>query len=261
MIVGAGKRKSKSEKTQETQDEATLNEESFPQHILSTIESRDYTATSTFIKFIHEDLGRPYTKEIALWHGYALFHLGDYSGAIDIFQQRLKEEPEEIILNLYLSSCNYYLHDFETAKEYAKKGPKCELQTRLLFHISHQLGDEQEMFQAHSQLVGTFENQLSLAAIHFMRSNYQNAIDVYQKLLLEHPDYLALNVYVSMCQFKLDLNEDANQSVDQYLNVNSDSSVALNLKSCTYLRLYDPNIAESQLLQIKKVWKFFFHFC
>jgi intraflagellar transport protein 56 len=36
------------------------------------------------------------------------------------------------------------------------------------------------------------------------------------------------------------------------LNVNSDFSVALNLKSCAYFRLYDPNIAESQLWQIKK---------
>jgi intraflagellar transport protein 56 len=77
------------------------------------------------------------------------------------------------------------LSEFELAEEYVTKDPMAELQTRLLFHISHQIGAEQEMFQDHSQLVGTFENQLSLAAIHYMLSNYQNAIDVYKKLFLQ----------------------------------------------------------------------------
>ena len=69
---------------------------------------------------------------------------------------------------------------------------------------------------------------------------------------MDHPDFLALNVYISMCQFKLDQFEESNQTVDQYLAVHSDSAVALNLKSCDYLRLYTPDIAESQLLQIRK---------
>lgn len=55
-----------------------------------------------------------------------------------------------------------------------------------------------------------------------------------------------------MCQYKLDKFEESNVSVDQYLSVNSDSAVALNLKSCDYLRLFEPDVAESQLLQIQK---------
>jgi intraflagellar transport protein 56 len=85
-----------------------------------------------------------------------------------------------------------------------------------------------------------------------MRSHYQDALDVYQRLLVQHPDFLALNVYIAMCQFKLDDFEASNEAVDLYLSENSDSAVALNLKSCDYFRLFGQEIAESQLLQIRK---------
>jgi intraflagellar transport protein 56 len=55
-----------------------------------------------------------------------------------------------------------------------------------------------------------------------------------------------------MCLFKLDQFEQSNESVDRYLAANSDSAVGLNLKACDYLRLFDMDIAESQLLQIRK---------
>ena len=152
----------------------------------------------------------------------------------------------------YISSCHFYNQDYELAREEAEKGPSCDFRTRLIFHIAQQTNNEQELFQAHSQLVGTMENQLSLAAIHYMRANYEDAIDIYRRILQQHPDYLALNVYIAMCQFKLDQFEESNESVDQYLAVNSDSAVGLNVKACDYLRLFDPDIAESQILQIRK---------
>jgi intraflagellar transport protein 56 len=55
-----------------------------------------------------------------------------------------------------------------------------------------------------------------------------------------------------MCQFKLDQFEASNESVDQYLAQNSDSAVGLNLKACDYLRMFDADIAQSQILQIQK---------
>jgi len=251
MIVGSTKKKTVTTKNEA--NEITIpGNETIEQQILALIESRDYSGASAVIEFSRDELGHAYTKELALWHGYSLFHLGDYQGAIEVYEKLLKEDPEDTVLYLYISSCQYYLRDFDDARASAMKGPQVELQTRLLFHISHQLNDEQELFSAHSKLVGTLENQLSLAAIHYMRSHYQEAIEIYQKILQEHEDYLALNVYISMCQFKLDKFEESNEYVDQYLGVNSDSAVALNLKSCDYLRLYGSEIAESQLLQIRK---------
>jgi intraflagellar transport protein 56 len=164
----------------------------------------------------------------------------------------LKTEPADGNLHLYIASCHYYNQDFADARQSALAGPPGDLQTRLIFHIAHQLNDEQELLHAHSQLVGTLENQLSLAAIHYMRSHYQDALEVYQRLIVQHPDFMALHVYIAMCHFKLDEYEPSNESVDLYLSENSDSAVALNLKSCDYFRLFGQEIAESQLLQIRK---------
>ena len=45
--------------------------------------------------------------------------------------------------------------------------------------------------------------QLSLASIHYLRSHYQEAIDIYKRILLDNREYLALNVYVALCYYKL----------------------------------------------------------
>ena len=251
MIVGGAKKK-KAPQTKTAEKKEEKPQESIEEHIQSCVESRDYTGAVTYIEFVRDELNQPYTREMALWHGYCLFHSGQYSDAIDLYEKLLKEEPTDTVLYLYISSCQFYIQEYEDARASALKGPECDFRTRLIFHIAHQMNDEQELFHAHSQLVGTLENQLSLAAIHYMRCHYQDAIEIYQRLLLQHPDFLALNVYIAMCQFKLDQWEESNEAVDLYLSENSDSAVALNLKSCDYLKLFDYDIAESQLLQIRK---------
>jgi intraflagellar transport protein 56 len=252
MIVGASKKRSATRAPKETPEATAPQPELAEQHILQAIDNRDYSAASTYIEFFRDELNHPYTKELALWHGYSLFHLGEYADAIDVYRQLLEAEPDDAMLHLYISSCLFYLREFPEARAEATKGPSVDFRTRLLFHIAHQTNDEQQLFQAHSQLVGNMENQLSLAAIHYMRSNFNDAIEIYRRFLQQHPDFMALNVYIAMCQYKLDQFEDANESVDQYLAVSSDSAVGLNLKACAYLRLFDPEIAESQLLQIRK---------
>lgn len=250
MFVGSGKKKQQNQKPNE-EIETVPQPDTFEGYVLRFIENRDFSGATTFIDFIFDELNQPQTTDFLLWKGYSLFHLGEYSQAIDVYQEVMKNEPDEI-LNLYISSCYYYEGDFENSLNYAQKGPICDFRHRLIFHIAHKQNNEQELFQAHSQLVKTLENQLSLAAIHYLRTHYQEALEIYQRLLIEHPEFLALYVYISMCQYKLDLFEESNDSVDQYLAVNSDSAVALNLKACDYLRLFPADIAESQLLQIQK---------
>ncbi|KAH0791210.1 TPR Domain containing protein [Histomonas meleagridis] len=246
MIVGAKKKSNKIKN--ETKGVIESNDEM----IQKFIDARDYKGASTFINFINEELKQPLTKEKSLWLGYCLFHQGQYSDAIEVYEKLLKEDPKNTILNLYIASCHFYNKDFDESRHYAFLGPQCDFRTRLLFHIAHQTNDEQEFFKVQSQLGATLENQLSLAAVHYMRSHYQESIEIYQRLLLQHPDFLALHVYIAMCQFKLDQYEESNESVDTYLSDNSDSAIALNLKSCDYLKLFDSEIAQSQLLQIRK---------
>lgn len=61
-----------------------------------------------------------------------------------------------------------------------------ETKTRLSFHLSHKLGDEAALMERHQQLKDVIEDQLSLAAIHYLRAHYQEAIDIYKRLDLHN---------------------------------------------------------------------------
>lgn len=65
-------------------------------------------------------------------------------------------------------------------------GPKSRLQNRLLFHLSHKFSDEKRLMGFHQNLQDIIEDQLSLASIHYLRSHYQEAIDIYKRILLDN---------------------------------------------------------------------------
>jgi len=56
----------------------------------------------------------------------------------------------------------------------------------------------------HNKIDDSIEDQLCLAAIHFLRGHYEEAIEIYKKILLENRDYQAVNVYIALCYFKLE---------------------------------------------------------
>ena len=141
MIVGGGKKKA-AVPVREVQEVEPPRQDSSEHFILQSIENRDYSGAATFIEFMKEELNQPYTKEMALWHGYSLFHLGEYSEAIEVYEKLLEQDPEETIIHLYISSCHFYNQDYELARQAAEKGPNCDFRTRLFFHIAHQTNDE-----------------------------------------------------------------------------------------------------------------------
>ena len=67
------------------------------------------------------------------------------------------------------ASCLYYLQRYNEAAEAAKKGPECELRNRLLFHLAHKTNDETSLMLHHQKLTASTLDQLSLAAIHYLR--------------------------------------------------------------------------------------------
>lgn len=75
---------------------------------------------------------------------------------------------------------------YAEAKEILEKEPQSGLKTRLNFHLAHKLGDETALMEHHQQLQDILEDQLSLAAIHYLRAHYQEAIDIYKRLLLQN---------------------------------------------------------------------------
>ena len=101
--------------------------------------------------------------------------------------------------------------------------------------------------QRHQDLTDANEDQLSLAAIHYLRSHFQEATDIYKRLLLENRDDLALNVYVAMCYYKLDYYDVSLEILAVYLQAHPDSAIAVNLKACNHFRLYNGKAAEAEL--------------
>jgi intraflagellar transport protein 56 len=71
-----------------------------------------------------------------------------------------------------------------------------------------------------------------LAAIHFLRSHFEEATDIYKKLLLENREYLAINVYVALCYYKMDYYDVSLEILSAYLNQHPTSVMAINLKAC-----------------------------
>lgn len=49
-----------------------------------------------------------------------------------------------------------------------------------------QFNDEKQLMSFHQNLEDVTEDQLSLASIHYMRSHYPEAIDIYKRLLLQN---------------------------------------------------------------------------
>ncbi|KAL8221802.1 UNVERIFIED_CONTAM: hypothetical protein K2H54_074508 [Gekko kuhli] len=145
-------------------------------------------------------------------------------------------------------ACTYFfLGMYAQAEQAALKAPKSRLQNRLLFHLAHKFADEKKLMNFHQNLQDITEDQLSLASIHYMRSHYQEAIDIYKRILLDNREYLALNVYVALCYYKLDYYDVSQEVLAVYLQQVPDSTIALNLKACNHFRLYNGKAAEAEL--------------
>ncbi|XP_010871306.1 intraflagellar transport protein 56 [Esox lucius] len=209
------------------------------------LHQRDYLGAQTLLEF-QRDVGEK-EEHADLWIGYCAFHLGDYKRAMEEYRAltlRL-EDPGE--LWVYLACTLFFLGLYREAEEAANKGPKCALQNRLLFHLAHKFNDEKKLMCFHQSLEDVTEDQLSLASIHYMRSHYQEAIDIYKRILLQNRDFLALNVYVALCYYKLDYYDVSQEVLAVYLQSIPESTIALNLKACNHFRLYNGKAAEAEL--------------
>jgi tetratricopeptide (TPR) repeat protein len=124
---------------------------------------------------------------------------------------------------------------YNEAEKMSDKSDKGQSRTRLRFHLAHKFGDEKKLMTFHQELEDVVEDQLSLASIHYLRSHYQEAIDIYKRILLDNREHLALNVYVALCYYKLDYYDVSQEVLAVYLQHHPDSAIAINLKVRFYL--------------------------
>ncbi|XP_013422209.1 intraflagellar transport protein 56 isoform X2 [Lingula anatina] len=209
------------------------------------LQNRDYTGAITLLEF-NRNSGKG-NEETDLYIAYCAFHLGDYKRAMEEYERVVKREGSLPDVWTYLACCYFFLGMYKESDEACKKAPKSRLQNRLMFHLSHKFNDEKRLMGHHQSLQDIIEDQLSLASIHYLRSHYQEAIDIYKRILLDNRDYLALNVYVALCYYKLDYYDVSQEVLAVYLQSYPDSAVAINLKACNHFRLYNGKAAEAEL--------------
>ena len=60
-------------------------------------------------------------------------------------------------------------------------------------------------------------------------------------------DYLAINVYVALCYYKLDFYDLSQEVLMPYLQKYPDSVIAINLKACNNYKVCSGKSAEAEL--------------
>ena len=215
------------------------------------IKARDYIGVITLLQF-YRQVGQEDESTLP-WLGYCAFHVGDYKQAVDHYLELLgsvhagERRPDPSAHN-HLACCYFYLGMFAEAAEAAGNGAEDELQRRLKFHLAYKFNDETQLTALIDELSSdSTHDQLSLAAMHYLRNHFQEATDIYKRLLLENREYLALNVYVALCYYKLDYYEVSLEILGVYLQNNPASAIAINLKACNNFRLYNGKAAEEEL--------------
>lgn len=119
----------------------------------------------------------------------------DFLSLLKIWEELLKEQedPHKSPLYVYIGCAYFYLGMFKEADAAASgyTGPPISLQNRLQFHLAHKFNDEARLMYCHQKLHDTTEDKLSFAAIHYLRSHYNEAIEIYKRILLENRYFLS----------------------------------------------------------------------
>lgn len=213
------------------------------------ISKRDYTGAITLLEFQRSAKKSNELKTLALL-AYCYFHNCDYQKSVDVYEIMVKDSDCDPSHHLHMGAALFYLGEYKEAKEAALKGPATRLQNRILLHTAHKLGEESELMKRIQKITEeSTEDQLCLASLNYMRSNYQEATEIYKKVLLGNrkEEYVALQVYVALCYYKLDYYDVSLDILQPYMQVDPISMTAVNLKACNHFKLYDGKAGEGEL--------------
>lgn len=232
------------------------------------LKRRDFSGAIALLR-LHKDVQLPLAsapltpwQKTTWWLAYCHFQSGEFTQALEYFDQLVTSEdaneqqstgPAASVCESWRLSracCLYYLQMFDEAEQAALRTPRHALCNRLLYLTAHQRNHgEAVLLDRYQQLSSTSaEDQIALAYTSFLRQNYEEAIDIYKRLLVRHRGQLdALHVYLSMCYLKMGYYDVSLELLAVYLENHRDSFVATNLKACNYFHLYSGREAKQEL--------------
>jgi len=176
--------------TQKAVQKKTYTKEEF-------IRNRDFEGAITLLE--HEKLLNKDNQNNQLWLAYSYYHSGDFPKALAIYRNLTKKASYDLNIHTYIACCLYALTKYKEGLEEAKKGIPSDLNNRVRFHLAFKLGDGNEVLEAHQKLnQNNVPDELSLAALHYLKNEQEEAIDIYKKIFMDKK-YDALNIYLAMC--------------------------------------------------------------
>ena len=218
------------------------------------IRQRDFEGAITLLE--HEKLLNKENLTNQLWLAYSYYHSGDFPKALQIYRNLTKKASYDLNIHTYIACCLYALTKYKEGLEEAKKGVPSELNNRVRFHLAFKLGDGNEVLETHQKLnQNSIPDELSLAALHYLKNEQEEAIDIYKKIFMDKK-YDALNIYLAMCYYKLEFFDIALDLVNHYLSIHNDSIVANNLKaSIEYSSTGNDKVAKEIILNLQNLSK------
>jgi len=146
------------------------------------------------------------------------------------------------------AACLFHLGDYEGAVAEALGAPESPLKNRTLYMSFKRLGNEAGAGGVAGKLSrDSKEDVMCLAALSFHEGRYQEALDEYKRLLSLHKEDMALNLYISLCCFKMDLYDLSLEALNSYLQAYPLSPAAINLKACNRFKLFNGKQAITEL--------------
>lgn len=111
--------------------------------------------------------------------------MGNFKRAEEAYRELLDAHEVTNAVYLYIACCYFYQQMFEEAEKISEKGPDDALKIRLLFNIAHRTADENKLMTYHQKLKDKKEDQLSLAAVHYLRSHHQEVMKLFYMMIYE----------------------------------------------------------------------------
>ncbi|KAG7390190.1 hypothetical protein PHYPSEUDO_008644 [Phytophthora pseudosyringae] len=232
------------------------------------LDRRDFVGALTLLRVLrrqeHDQKGAAGSNDLSSWRlntwwvAYCHFHSGDFGEALSHFEQLIEAASSSEATATDLKSwrlsracCLFYLQNFEDAEHAALSSSRSALCNRLLFLLAHQRQHgEQTLLDRYQQLSrDSVTDQLALAATSFSHKNFQEAAEIYKRLLSEstkgsQEGGSALHVYLALCYFRLGYDDVALELLAVYLIGHPDSFFATNLKASCNFRLYSAREAK-----------------
>jgi len=141
-----------------------------------------------------------------LWIAYCSFRLKYYNRSKDVYLELLSGTHEDVPheIGLYIAIVHFYLGSYLDAEKAAMSVLEDSgLKNRILLHIARALDDETKVAKYRQYLRDSTQDELSAAAIELYRRRYKETADVYEMMIAQQRDDLALNVYLAECYFKM----------------------------------------------------------